>query len=515
MKSTFKSALVSAIVLSPLWLPLGVWGEDFELEIGDPVAGELTQEALAHRYTFVAEAEQRLNAFVGSDDFDTVLSVLDQDGQELFSNDDALGYGLNSRVGPFVLPEAGEYTLVVESFSSRNSNGADGSTGNYQLILSEAEVVPLELGETVAGSLSAEMPFAFFSFESEESLPLLAELEAEFEGILLLQDQEGMPLTSSDFETFAQDQESNQDQEPITVMSTLPQASGLWMVGSLDGSSAGDFALTVESLPIRSIAVGEKLEGSVVGEMPIFYRFEAEANTIVDIRVAAEEEFDTTLALLDPEGFEFAFNDDAYGLDPALENLLLPVDGTYIAVVRSFLSDSETEGSFVISLAEGDVPDLRAGEQTASFSDQRRQALFKLEAEAGDLLQLSLEQVFEDDAEPDFRELSFALQQGQEIIANGFDSGRLVNRMVVIEIPADGTYYLQLNDASFFEDPELEWASTVTITLDTLETENAENDDAAESEESEDPMEEMTEETEAEASETETETPKRNSSPSN
>ncbi len=310
-------------------------------------------------------------------------------------------------------------------------------------------------------------------------------------------------------------------------MSTLPQASGIWMVGSLDGSSEGDFALTVESLPISPIAVGDELEGSVVGEMPSFYRFEAEANTIVEIRVAAEEEFDTTLSLLDPEGFEFAFNDDTYGLDPALENLLLPVDGTYVAVVRSFLSDGETEGSFVISLAEGDVPDLIEGEQTASFSDQRRQALFKFEAEAGDLLQLSLAQVFEDDAEPDFRELSFALKQGQEIVANGFDSGRLINRRVVIEIPADGTYYLQLNDSSFFEDPELEWASTVTVIFDKLEAENAENDDAAEPEESEDPMEQMTEEAEesedpedpmeavTEDAETATPTPQRNSSPSN
>ncbi|MGF1575799.1 MAG: PPC domain-containing protein [Cyanophyceae cyanobacterium] len=449
--------LISVAALSPLWLPGMAWGETFELEVGDPTTGELTEEEPVHLYTFEGEEEQSLNILLTSADFDTVVTLLDPDGEEMLFNDDSAGYGLNSRIGPVVLPEAGDYTIVVDSFGHHNSGSGGGEIvmGSYTLSLSEAVVESLEFGSSVTGSLSPEAPFAFFSFENTSGGFLTANLIPDgFEGILMLQDEEGFVINSVGYEGYESDQ--------LTISGRQVVSEGLWVVGSVDGSSSGDFELVVESIEPNLITLGEEEEGSVRGAEPALFSFEAEANTVIDIRVTGEEDLDTYMTLTDPTGYELAYGDDNDGLNPAIEAVILPSDGIYTIAIHAY--DPAMEGSFQVVITEREVPDATEEEQTLSFSPTQQQQILQITGEEGDRYQLQLEQSFTQ--EPESRELAVTVLNGDQTVAEFFERGSFVGRTLELELPESGTYYLRISDYSYAE--QMEWESTVTVSVEQL-----------------------------------------------
>ncbi|NJL97807.1 MAG: hypothetical protein HC924_02755 [Synechococcaceae cyanobacterium SM2_3_2] len=447
--------LISVAALSPLWLPGMAWSETFELEVGDPVAGALTEEEPVHRYTFEGEEDQSLNILLTSADFDSVVTLLDPDGEEVMFNDDSAGYGLNSRIGPVVLSEAGNYTIVVDSFSHRNSGSGEIATGSYSLRISEAVVEPLEFGASVTGSLSPESPIAFFSFENTSGGFLTANLIPDgFEGILMLQDEEGFVIDSVGYEGYESDQ--------LTISGRQVLSEGLWVVSSVDGSSSGDFELVVEAIEPNLISLGENVEGTVLGAEPALFSFEAEANTVIDIRVTGKEDLDTYMLLLDPTGYELAYGDDNDGFNPAIAGVILPSDGLYTIAVHAY--DPAMEGSFQVVVTEREVPDATATEQTLSFNPIQQQQILQITGAAGDRYQLQLDQSFTQ--QPESRELVVSLLRGDQVVAEFFERGSFVGRSLELELPESGTYYLRISDYSYSE--QLEWESTVTLSVEQL-----------------------------------------------
>lgn len=95
------------------------------LVVGDNLTGTLDDAPVAHRLT--VEREREVTIDLRSDDFDTVVRLVDADGNELAENDDIeFGEDRNSRL-QLELP-AGTYTVVVDAF------GFDG--GDYELAVS-------------------------------------------------------------------------------------------------------------------------------------------------------------------------------------------------------------------------------------------------------------------------------------------------------------------------------------------------------------------------------------------
>ncbi|MBN1966235.1 MAG: PPC domain-containing protein, partial [Anaerolineae bacterium] len=93
------------------------------MEIGQTITGTLSDPGGA-RWQFTAPANTGIMARVSSDDFDTVLELLDGSGNQIAYNDDS--DGSNSAIGA-ALQAGGTYTLVVNSYS--------GGTGDYTLSL--------------------------------------------------------------------------------------------------------------------------------------------------------------------------------------------------------------------------------------------------------------------------------------------------------------------------------------------------------------------------------------------
>jgi hypothetical protein len=74
-------------------------------------------------YPLEIESGDVVAIIMTSEDFDTVLSLLGPDGEEVAFNDD-FGSTLNSRI-VYMAPESGNYTIVAKSF--------DGQGGDYSL----------------------------------------------------------------------------------------------------------------------------------------------------------------------------------------------------------------------------------------------------------------------------------------------------------------------------------------------------------------------------------------------
>jgi len=124
------------------------------LEIGATQEGGLKDEMAT--YTFSATAQQVMVFGLTSEDFDPFLQVEAASGDVLISDDDG-GDGLNSRI-VFVAPEAGEYTIVVRSYSG-DASGAYVLTSTDdidQLAFGESVEVVLEEGGTVQTFFIAE-----------------------------------------------------------------------------------------------------------------------------------------------------------------------------------------------------------------------------------------------------------------------------------------------------------------------------------------------------------------------
>lgn len=99
--------------------------EGGSLAVGETVEGSLGDGEVEHELT--VDSSTQVTIELRSDDFDTVLTVLDAGGTEVAYNDDIdFGENRNSRVE--VMLEPGTYSLLVDAF------GFDD--GNYELSVS-------------------------------------------------------------------------------------------------------------------------------------------------------------------------------------------------------------------------------------------------------------------------------------------------------------------------------------------------------------------------------------------
>lgn len=91
------------------------------------LTGQLTSSSPFILDTFEGKAGDIVLVHLTSTEFDTFVSLLGPDGNELVNNDDDAGT-TNSRLGPFLLTTDGSYTVRIDSYDRK-------STGNFTLEL--------------------------------------------------------------------------------------------------------------------------------------------------------------------------------------------------------------------------------------------------------------------------------------------------------------------------------------------------------------------------------------------
>lgn len=401
------------------------------LEYGETVEDELTTETPALEFTFTGAEGDSVVITLISDDFDTYLTLLDADGNEVAYDDDSAG-SLDSRIGPFTLPADGDYTIVAQSYAYRNGSGA--GTGDFSLTLDTFETEMIEYGETVEGTLTTTAPDAFFSFTaSEGDTVLIRQSSDDFDSYLTLTDPDGYQLITND--------DGGGNLNSLIGPYTLPQ-DGTYLItaSSLSGSSAGDFVLSLERAELQTLEYGDTVTVEFDRNSTVaYFTFEANANDVIDVEV--DGDIDTNLTLNDPYNYRLAFDEDGgRGNNPELVGVVLNQAGTYTLLLQAPYGG---EGSVELTVTRGEVPSLNDGPQTLTFNSSQTTRTLTYTGEAGDVIRVSVSVVSGADASP-----SVDVAQDGTSLAY-MNASTVQNLSAIITIPEDGELVITVSEYSY------------------------------------------------------------------
>lgn len=161
------------------------------------ITGSLTQEEPEQRVSFSGEEGDSVLISLSSNDFDTYLTLLDEQGNILTSNDDS-NQSLNSQIGPFTLPYSGEYTILVGSYSY--STFGEASTGDYTLTIERVGLSDIAYGDTVEVTFAEDSFTQFFSFDANagDVISVTVDSGGSVDTVLSLLDPEGFSVFTDD-----------------------------------------------------------------------------------------------------------------------------------------------------------------------------------------------------------------------------------------------------------------------------------------------------------------------------
>lgn len=452
-----------------------------ELVLGDTLTVDASGTQM--EFEFDAFAGDELIIRATSDDFDTLITVLDEQGTVIDSDDDS-GERFNSELA-FTSPADATYTVVVSDAFGQDLTG----TVDVSLLLPSAilddpvvEVTPVTeptqdsaiecnettgddtigVGECYTGVADDANAFYTLNLTADETVQITAESDA-FDTYLELFDVNGSLV--------AEDDDSAGDLNSQIVF-TAPEDGTYEIVvrGAFDRNADGAYSLTVLSGDAAAasqgstgsaIEPGMEVEGTYNGEY-IEYSFNAQAGTLYTIELSSPD-FDTYIELYDANDNYVAEDDDGADIGSDSRLRFSPTTtGTYIIKVRSFgMSGS---GAYTLSLSTVQAVALTVNEPytVEAGSDER---VFTFEASADQVYDLYALSAGDDDLymtlyDPSGSEISYDDD-------NGYQSNPFFR---ALNLPEDGTYRVEV---SSYSDAEL--TSDFTVYLE--ETERLHIDD--------------------------------------
>ncbi len=108
-------------------------------------------------FRFRGQAGDVIAISMNSDTFDSYLTLTSAEGVMLVSNDDG-GGDLNALIGPFTLPETGDYIIGARGYDAN-------AAGPFTLRLERVVMIPVMYGGTITGTFDATTSAIYYSFE--------------------------------------------------------------------------------------------------------------------------------------------------------------------------------------------------------------------------------------------------------------------------------------------------------------------------------------------------------------
>jgi hypothetical protein len=334
------------------------------IAVGETRSGELTADAgtsaegyRADVYAFTAAAGDRVQISLGSDDFDTYLSLLGPDGALVAEDDDGGEIGTNSRLTQ-TLAAAGEYLIEVRAF-------IDSGEGRYELALETVAAPPppidLAVGRNHSGALTDDSPedaegraYQDFRVQLQAGRRFQAILRSgDFDSYLRIGAEEGefLPLAEDD---------DGLGEGFNSRLNFVPEADGAYLlrVSPLGSNTTGLYALeTLDrgpppgpgSILVGGTARGELTEDDGLQDGVYFdaYRIRLKADEAIRLTLVSND-FDVVVAI-GPEDEPFmaaASDDDSLSDTQARLDWTAPEDGVYIIRAQGF--DATQLGPYVL-----------------------------------------------------------------------------------------------------------------------------------------------------------------------
>lgn len=328
-------------------------------------------------YSIQARDGQRLEVTMRAESFDTLLELFKDaaTGDPIASDDDGLGEGTNSRLR--FVADSGTYIL-----RARTLEGLDG--GDYTIRLADRGPAPraprptaLRLGSETDGEISdrdpieedvEDTPYVYdaYSFRARTGERVAVALASDdFDPVVRI----GRTGRNGAFEQLAQNDDSGAGGLNSFLVFEAP-TDGEYVIRAapLDGSSEGDYELTLSQAPpplvARPIAVGETVEGelngsdggNLLGQRADAYSFTAREGQRI-VATLNSDAFDTFLELFSENtpdnGGRYVVDSDDDGAGEGTDSRLtytVTAAGAYTLEARAFTS--EGEGAYTLTLEE-------------------------------------------------------------------------------------------------------------------------------------------------------------------
>ncbi len=390
---------------------------------GQPVQDNLTNRNLTMDYTFNASAGDTLTITLVSDDFDAYLYLLDAEGFEIAFDDDSAG-NLNSRIGPFVIPVDGSYTVQVTSF------GGD-ETGAFTLSMERATIEEVAYGALLTGVLD--------DFNTTDVYTLPVRAGDVFTLTLQTDNYSVFVRTTDSYNNYYPELYSSSSAVPIIV---AEDDNFIITIGTYDTLVTSQYSVQIERLTPQAAIVDEPMPVNFDEAGVLLYTFEGQAGDVMNITAESGGSVDTQITVIDPSGFQLAFDDDGGpGYDPEILNMVLTENGTYSVIVSPFIPGDN--GDFTVLIANSPLAQIDESSQTIRISVKQYQGVVTFAGTAGETVRVGA------------RVLSMGLnspfititQDGNIIASN--EIGNVERLLLEFTVPEDGQVQVRVEDFSY------------------------------------------------------------------
>lgn len=355
-------------------MPGGPGGNN-NLEYGQSVNGSLPN-ASEERYTFVGTTGDLVIIDLESTDFDTYLTLLDPANRELATNDDG-GEGSNSQIA-LKLPASGAYTIVVGSYNS------SAFSGSFTLAVDLAQApasYELSYGEPATVMLFNPTGDHWTFNGTAGDLVDVIVLAESFDSVVDLIGPDGQTLATND---------TTENFMGSEILITLP-TTGTYeiIVRDYSASGSGIYTLSVQTVTMQTLVVGQTVNGELLGPSGDRYTFTAEPGTALMI-VMNSTDFDTYLEVYDSNQNEVAYNDDAGSTSISRIFFTSASGETYTILARSF-SASGPFGNYTLSLDEAVTELIEYREPVQTTLSAEGGDFYSFQGTAGDYISIVME----------------------------------------------------------------------------------------------------------------------------
>jgi hypothetical protein len=321
--------------------------------------GELTNRNPTASFDLPLEAGQVVTITTEADDLDTVLTLLDEDGDTVAENDDRPDGGLTSQV-VFAAEEGGTYEIQVSGFADATGEFSVIVTFGADFGLSDEATILVDETVTISGS-QEEVSYPITLNVGDILVVTTQGVSADLDTTLALLDAGGATITQND------DRGDGTLNSQI-VFEVVTAGEYTVVVSTFNNDSSGDLLLSIATDPNAEAPYnyasiqGEDLasyEGEITDDAETA-DFPVELNagdTLLALLDTVSGDLDPVLTLLDPEGFVIAINDDR--ADGSLNSAIaytVNAAGTYTVRVERFRSGGSTgEFDLVLKLVDASV----------------------------------------------------------------------------------------------------------------------------------------------------------------
>ncbi|MBN8593684.1 MAG: PPC domain-containing protein [Anaerolineae bacterium] len=386
------------------------------LALGTAVNGSITRSQTAEIYRFTGQANDviTLSMDATGGNLDTLLMILDPNGNIVGTNDDRANGITNAQIQNLTLIVPGEYTVIA----TRYGQSLGGTEGTYALLLESQTVTQTASNEVLAtlsnlprGSVAVSLQWSTNAdiqllvrdpqgntlFNDRTSVASGGQLISN--GNLNCTVAQGSPLLyaywpegrlqAGAYEIEVQYRNQCNDNRPVrvtlnviaggtNVISTTTQDMlfqeryvSSFFVDTAGVITAGDGGLfgtvvrpdasgflpqvnaTSDSIP--TISFNQTINGSIrLDRRAEFYGFDGEAGQVVSVQMQrVSGTLDPVLFLISPNGIQVTQNDDATGdtRDALINQFALPETGRYIIIATHFGGQfGVTAGDYTLGL---------------------------------------------------------------------------------------------------------------------------------------------------------------------